>query len=53
MIISKKININDVDYDITTYPSDVFRKLTIESFGDTLEEVKQNALKMIGESNGN
>jgi len=42
MIISKKININDVDYDITTYPSDVFRKLTIESFGDTLEEVKQN-----------
>ena len=35
MAISKKIKINEIEYDITTYDSDNFRRLTIESFGDS------------------
>jgi autotransporter strand-loop-strand O-heptosyltransferase len=38
MAISKKIKINDVEYDSTTYDSETFRRLMIESFGDSVFE---------------
>jgi len=38
----KKIKINEKEYDITTHNSNIFRKLTIESFGDSLDSTPKN-----------